>query len=142
MAAPTTGSGSVGFPHSANFTLTFIPPLLQHKLTHSGLCSASSFPFLCLNLTFTSFSSPTCSHCATPPSLFSMCASICVCADSLAGVCRCSPYHSASHKPVPAPPNTHTALSSHSETVMSVPMNSLVHTMHVEILINIRAHNK
>lgn len=59
-----------------------------------------------------------------PPRLFSMC-SPCVCALTAWQVCAgVPPHHSTSHKPPPAPPLSHTHLSSHSKTVMSVLMNS------------------
>lgn len=94
VAAPTAGTGSVGFPHSANFTL-----LLQTSPALAFLLSIFILlvPWFFIHLPF--------SHLQPPSSLehvFSMCA------DSLPGVCRCSPYHSTSHKPIPAPPNTHT----------------------------------
>lgn len=131
MAIPAAGSGSVGFPHSANFTLTFFYSI--HPLRPLG--GAGIFFFFFCSSPFSSLPAITL---YTPPHIFDMCCLyVCVCADRLAGVCRCSPYHSTSHKP--APPNTHrhSSLSSHSKTVMSVLMNSFrVNTIPVETLIN------
>lgn len=69
--------------------------------------------------------SPTCGHAVHPlphPPFCTRAPCVPACAlTSSAGVRRCSEHHSTSHKPVP----DRAALSSHSETAPSVPMNSL-----------------
>lgn len=69
--------------------------------------------------------SPTCGHAVHPlphPPFCTRAPCVPACAlTSSAGVRRCSEHHSTSHKPVP----DRAALSSHSETATSVPMNSL-----------------
>lgn len=113
VATPTKGTGSVGFPHSANFTPTFF--CRPRPLWPS--CSASSFYLYDDSLLISL--SPTWSN---PLASLACVHHVCWQPARCAGVPLITQHHT-NLSPLLLM-HTCTGLSSHSETVMSVLMNS------------------
>lgn len=111
VAIPAAGSGSVGFPHSANFTLTFFYSI--HPLRPLG--GAGIFFFFFCSSPFSSLPAITL---YTPPHIFDMCCLyVCVCVltgwQVCAGVRRITQHR------------TNPRLLTHTGTVLYLPIQKL-----------------
>lgn len=128
-AVPEAGSGSVGFPHSANFLLTFF--CRTCPLQHLGGFIFLFSIFLMPQFFFLPPAVTLCAPLASLACVLHVCPHVYVCWQ-VAGVCRCSPYHSTSHTHH-TPPNTHT----HTQLYLPIQnLSCLSWWTHLELWVN------